>query len=626
MEPPSEEVKQKVGQWFMRVARVASNKPALVVLQPFVLANAHLFEELCSLCSSDADITSALADQLTATATERERERKQEERERREREERERREREERERREQEERERESRKKEARERVWEVYRRTAEREKKRYRMETASEMERRLNAAALDDDALLKLCDARTLGGVAGVLGMEEAPMPGAPSALSPAAVLKAYSKAAEEAPSRIAEHPSLLAKTQRKETTMLFCHRPASETAGSIPVVLLSQELRAFTEMCRNALPDKEDCAVTVDLARKMPNVDLNEADRTTQFFEVFQKLVTARGLNNFGPLTIGSMTTDGSIRCLVPEVLLSNLEVKADTGVGGELDMQNFFYYAHFWAQEGVASVVLRSPCPAVLLGLEGPLLRVYVAAGRRVDPVVVLNLLLILDDMDAMVAVARFVHAFKETLPRLLEHYREVLSSLNVSLPLEHYFPDFVRFSPREGEVVQLRYTDWPVKQRLLFRAEVVSTTGEREIPKRLAVKFVKRYCLLLYEGPLGEPDGWRVVVMEWMEGLLEFHQALKGGGQHFKDSLVQAVQLLHKNGYVHGDLRIPNVLGSRNSEGMVDAIVVDFDWAGRDGTALYPPFMNHERVVWADGVSDSQPMKCEHDEVMVRRLLP
>eukprot|EP00727_Mastigamoeba_balamuthi_P012342 m51a1_g7730 hypothetical protein (612) ;mRNA; f:159789-161883 len=610
MEPPTEEVKHMVGQWFMRVARVASNKPALMVLQPFVLANAHLFEELCLLCSSDADLTPTFADQLTEDREWKCRKNEL----------------------------RENRKKEARERVWEVYRWTAEREKKRYRVEATSEMERRINAAALDDeDVLLKLCDARTLGGIAAVLGIEEAR---ALPALSPVAVLEAYSKAAEEAPSRIAEHPSLLAKTQRKETTMLFCHRPAWGGEGSIPVVLLSQELRSFTESCRNALPDKEDCAVAVELARKMPNVGLTQAERMAQFCVAFKPLATTLGLNVFGSLNSSRETTsDGSIRGLSPEVLLANLVAKADTGVGGELDMQNFFYYAHFWAQEGVANIVLRSPCPAVLLGLEGPLLRVYVAAGRRVDPVVVLNLLLILDDMDAMVAVARFVHAFKETLPRLLEHYRIVLASLSTTLPVEHYFPDFDRFSPREGEVVQLRYTDWPAKQRLLFRAEAIGTAGGTASAKQLAVKFTKQYCceahallvqsgnapVLLYEGPLGETGGWRVVVMEWMEGLLDYRTAKKSGEQHFKESLVKAVQLLHKSGFVHGDLRPPNVLGRRNSEGMVDAIVVDFDWAGRDGAALYPPFMNHELISWADGVSDSQPMKREHDEVMVRRLV-
>ena len=50
--------------------------------------------------------------------------------------------------------------------------------------------------------------------------------------------------------------------------------------------------------------------------------------------------------------------------------------------------------------------------------------------------------------------------------------------------------------------------------------------------------------------------------------------------------------EAVRHLHEGGFVHGDLRRPNVLvaaGKDDTE--VKVWIIDFDWAGRCGHARY-----------------------------------
>jgi thiamine kinase-like enzyme len=49
---------------------------------------------------------------------------------------------------------------------------------------------------------------------------------------------------------------------------------------------------------------------------------------------------------------------------------------------------------------------------------------------------------------------------------------------------------------------------------------------------------------------------------------------------GGGTKFMKSF-------HDQGWVHGDLQVANILCDRGK-----LMLVDFDWAGRDGKVSYP----------------------------------
>ena len=56
-----------------------------------------------------------------------------------------------------------------------------------------------------------------------------------------------------------------------------------------------------------------------------------------------------------------------------------------------------------------------------------------------------------------------------------------------------------------------------------------------------------------------------------------------------------SLVRhAVARMHRNGYVHGDLRAANVLcgKTQNDASITKVLLVDFDASGAEGTARYP----------------------------------
>ncbi|KAJ4457210.1 hypothetical protein PAPYR_7378 [Paratrimastix pyriformis] len=110
------------------------------------------------------------------------------------------------------------------------------------------------------------------------------------------------------------------------------------------------------------------------------------------------------------------------------------------------------------------------------------------------------------------------------------------------------------------------------------------------------------------LLLASGEPAEAEDpvadYLVVVMAevpftpWSQMSIEQRQAQE-------PALRQAVRTLHESDYVHGDLRRCNV-------GLIDAPlaphlgIIDYDWAGRNSSACYPPFINH-RIAWPKGKS-------------------
>jgi serine/threonine protein kinase len=139
--------------------------------------------------------------------------------------------------------------------------------------------------------------------------------------------------------------------------------------------------------------------------------------------------------------------------------------------------------------------------------------------------------------------------------------------------------------------------------------------------------LCIKFVRRYskeahmlCSLKGFAPKlygfeELPGGWHMVVMEaidtsrytrgdWVRRQLTSLSldSIKG----LQEKLKEVVESLHKDGMVHGDLRVTNLLVGNhlfpnNSAAVIgdgDFKLVDFDWAGKVGRASYPPTVNLE----------------------------
>ena len=79
----------------------------------------------------------------------------------------------------------------------------------------------------------------------------------------------------------------------------------------------------------------------------------------------------------------------------------------------------------------------------------------------------------------------------------------------------------------------------------------------------------------------------------------------------------DDILGALKM--KN-YVHGDMRENNI---QFDEAAKKVVLIDFDWAGVEGEAVYPTFMN-SFLTWPPEVACGQPLRHEHDVYWVTSL--
>ena len=186
-----------------------------------------------------------------------------------------------------------------------------------------------------------------------------------------------------------------------------------------------------------------------------------------------------------------------------------------------------------------------------------------------------------------------------------------------------------PTFSTFL-HDGAEYQLKYIRRlvPYNDKVVFLAAATRTGTEGAEGDIVVVKFAKTYgkeahALLEQHDPPLAPRLWYCEPVKQLGGLwmvvmdhVENCGALDEGG---KDSVKKAIDVLHAQGLVFGDLRLPNVLISKNGP-----MLVDFDWSGKEGTAVYPASINMG-IHWPEGVRGGAPLRASHDNLMLQRLL-
>ena len=127
---------------------------------------------------------------------------------------------------------------------------------------------------------------------------------------------------------------------------------------------------------------------------------------------------------------------------------------------------------------------------------------------------------------------------------------------------------------------------------------YRQLYVAETLDKE---PIMVKFTRRYSIELHafcakrgyapviHGFRTLPGGWSVVAMDYILPPMHPSQSpdLTRLLDKWIDDLQKLVQSFHDKGFVHGDLREPNILCDGEK-----VMLIDFDWGGEVGKACYP----------------------------------
>ncbi|KAF4564463.1 hypothetical protein EYR36_002397 [Pleurotus pulmonarius] len=279
-------------------------------------------------------------------------------------------------------------------------------------------------------------------------------------------------------------------------------------------------------------------------------------------------------------------------------------------------------------------------RCCCPTFLIALGGPWLGVLGAVlthkciVQRLTDLVWLGISTSFEEQRC-IRVSKLFHCLARALCRLRDWYHTELPTFPLTVTPSHprFFPSVTSYVSASGEVL-FRYVR-PLKRYnacVVFLAEIVQPSKHNG--QLIVVKFAARYSAeahgllaqvgmapkLLHCGQaLPGRAGLLLVAMEYLSGVTAHCLTLEEWRSYDINSNVrQIVSVLHNKGFVFGDLRPQNLMYVNGSFKLID-----FDWAGKEGEARYPPFVS-TGIHCPPGVRPCALITREHDMECLRRL--
>ncbi|KAK0458352.1 uncharacterized protein EV420DRAFT_1270690 [Desarmillaria tabescens] len=377
----------------------------------------------------------------------------------------------------------------------------------------------------------------------------------------------------------------------------------------------------------------------LTTELVRIVSQISPDESARQSPTRNILSQLLNSPVFQKLNPNKTNSAYILQFQRRSPPMVAAGVICVeKAELGWDGEGSVQGSFSYAQYWTQKDIQRehIFKACCCPSFIVSIAGLWIVILGAIFRTLPIVQRLTDYLWLgnsranDDNHAL-RLARVFQSLRLAIDDLEKYYQD--------LPTR-FFPDITEYNDGT-KVVRFQYLQ-PLEVDevcMMFLAKLDDAHGEEQV----VVKFVQRYgaeahrllaskgkaSALKYCGPISSNGKYwygslQMVVMEFLHGqavaqkyegsILEtLHEAVRG-----------AVQILHDQSFVPGDIRTPNIVivDGAGDEGERMRIV-DFDWAGEQGKVRYPMHLSdYIRNIY--GVKDYDMITFQHDMQMVDAL--
>ncbi|KAI0249173.1 hypothetical protein BJV78DRAFT_1328610, partial [Lactifluus subvellereus] len=287
--------------------------------------------------------------------------------------------------------------------------------------------------------------------------------------------------------------------------------------------------------------------------------------------------------------------------------------------------------------------------SCCPCFIIAISGPYICFIGAVFPHVPIVQPFTDYLYLGGhpfrREHVPRIARVFHVVAKAIHTLVDEYSKVRTKRGINMSEAACLLPYSSFGVNYNGVDLVYHERLPnasgvedIPERAMFRA----TLGTIDV----VVKFCETYCadahVLLARHEFASrlyhfgrvSGGLCMVVMDLVSGSNAYY-CFRAKDQYKEkplpaqvlDDIRGAVKLLHDNGFVFGDLRRPNVMvvsretGTKRQGGML----VDFDWAGVDGEARYPPMINDSgEIRWARGIKAGGLIEKQHDLDMLELL--
>ncbi|KAJ6468954.1 hypothetical protein DFH09DRAFT_955396 [Mycena vulgaris] len=224
-----------------------------------------------------------------------------------------------------------------------------------------------------------------------------------------------------------------------------------------------------------------------------------------------------------------------------------------------------------------------------------------------------------------------VARIFRALTRAIDALVEYYAELEPPPEEPIPcLMGPAPHFNKFISSENITYAIMYTKRFVNRRDSLNRTVylaICTPDNGGNPIQCVVKFATSYSVelhqrmaeklaapkLLYWSKESSVGGLHVIIMQYIDQA-DRSKVLPEAFQQLQNVVTE----MHRDGYVFGDLRLPNILIGDDG----GLLVIDYDWSGK-GERFYPRNLNLQ-VRWPKGVGGGKRILPEHDRAQLLSL--
>ena len=388
---------------------------------------------------------------------------------------------------------------------------------------------------------------------------------------------------------------------TATRHTYAVSNHRYCNAVSipHSVPVSLLCKEFGEFQDILRDSQPREflEYIPLALQLMQQMSHIYESEAERV----EVLMTTLAASKQFHCKKVEETRFKTDLSLFDEGGKVR-GNLEIRNELGgMNKSPTLQQVGYVFALHSRDDDFA-------PLLLISSAGPeYFQVHGAAwyGDRLCIDQLSNPLSLLHEPHSQDATAKKLACVLYAIQVIVNKLSK-LQPTGFLLPYYHY---------TNSQSITLAY---PLKDKVcVWKASL----NERVV----VVKFVCHYGIEVHRYLASEnmapsvlhteklPGGWIVVVMDYVDGespvSLETDNDRKKFGE-FKKKLKDA---LKRKEFVHGDLRSPNIIKCGDK-----FMVIDFDWAGKNGEVEYPITINMKQSRWHHDVKPCHLIVHAHDE--------
>ncbi|QRV97647.1 Tyrosine kinase [Ceratobasidium sp. AG-Ba] len=416
--------------------------------------------------------------------------------------------------------------------------------------------------------------------------------------------------------------------KQQNQGTAPVFNGRPVDRTG--LPIQLFHPVFDHFFQALE--APDEPTAFEYNDvqqLAFAAQDVYTNEKERWESLIPFFDTSLDRQIMRD---TPLGNWT---SLCCTI-------IKVENEVGTGNcDPGIQAAEDYGILWSMKEVSSIRESCCCPALLIAIAGPHMCIFGAI--YLGQIVVQQLTDYVwlghhpQHEPHLRRLTRLFCTVKDTITELLDYYTSISSgSPGLQDPMR-FFPHVRKYSNDGGQITDFTYTGFINDST--SRPTFTAVTGSG---KQIIVKFAEQYnfdahmalaekelapALLSYQPP-GHSRGLHCIIMERVQAVsLHEWRAAPSTNRRLEGAqkdVQRALEILHNNNWVFGDLRSPNVLVIEKEES-TRGMLVDFDWCGEHGVGRYPATMNDDaRIGWPDGAGRRGLMMKQHDLDMFQKL--